>query len=84
MCCNWKMIYAGLGARQNHMWLYLEWGVAHSLETVIKTEHNQMTYLGPPPPSGTVQSMYSDGILIEHALQWRQFWALISSLPCSS
>lgn len=26
-------------------------------------------YCGPPPPSGTVQSMYSRGILIEQHLQ---------------
>ena len=32
---------------------------------------NYMTwYWGPPPPSGTVQSIYSCGILIEQHLQW--------------
>ena len=35
-------------------------------------------YPGPPPPSGTVQSMYSSGILMEQHLQWMQFCALIT------
>jgi len=37
-------------------------------------------YEGPPEPSGTFQSMYSLGILIEQHLQCRQFWAFIWSL----
>lgn len=35
-------------------------------------------YPGPPPPSGTIQSMYSSGILMEQHLQWMQFCALIT------
>ena len=36
-------------------------------------------YDGPPPPSGTVHSTYSEGILIEQHLQCTQFCALITS-----
>lgn len=37
-------------------------------------------YAGPPPPlSGTVQLMYSFGILMLQHLQCTQFWALITS-----
>jgi hypothetical protein len=45
-----------------------------------------MVYPGPPPPSGTVQRMYSCGILIEQHLQCTQFCALMTSsgAPVSS
>lgn len=42
------------------------------------------SYAGPPPPaSGTVQRMYSCGILMEQHLQWTQFCALITNLSPS-
>ena len=34
-------------------------------------------YAGPPPPSGTTQSMFCEGHLMSHVLQWMQFCALI-------
>ena len=36
-------------------------------------------YAGPPPPSGTTQSMFCEGHLMSHVLQWMQFCALICS-----
>ena len=40
----------------------------------------------PPPPSGTTQSMFCEGHLMSHVLQWMQFCALIWSCvsPASS
>jgi hypothetical protein len=35
-------------------------------------------YAGPPPPSGTVQLMFCVGSLMSHALQCRQFCALMT------
>lgn len=34
-------------------------------------------YAGPPPPSGTTQSIFCEGHLMSHVLQWMQFCALI-------
>jgi len=47
---------------------------------------HMVEYWGPPLPSGTVQLMYSCGVLIEQHLQCTQFCALICNfgLPCSS
>ena len=40
-------------------------------------------YAGPPPPSGTTQSMFCEGHLMSHVLQWMQFCALIWSGPAA-
>ena len=43
-------------------------------EKVKKQVVEDALYLGPPPPSGTVQVMSWVGTLISHSLQWIQFY----------